>query len=86
MMPTISATQSLMSALRLKLGCMSSISPPKAEAPIKTGSRPKRPVWANGNASVAKAMKCTILSLTSGEGGASNGRASRLSARASLSV
>ena len=53
---------------------MSSISPPKAEAPIKTGSRPKRPVRANGNASVAKAMKCKILSLTSGvEGGASRG-------------
>ena len=52
---------------------MSSISPPKAEAPIKTG-RGQSAQWANGNASVAKAMKCKILSLTSGvEGGASRG-------------
>ena len=67
--PTISATQSLKSALRLKLGWMSSMTPPKALAPMNTGSSPKRPVRASGNASAAKAMKCTSLSLPSGAGG-----------------
>ena len=36
---------------------------------MKTGSKPKRPVWASGKASVAKAMKWTSLSLPSGAGG-----------------
>ena len=43
--------------------------PPKAEAPMKTGSRPMRPVRASGNASAAKAMKCMILSFIAGAGG-----------------
>ena len=67
--PTISAIQSLKSALRLKLGWMSSIAPPKALAPMKTGSSPMRPVRASGKASAAKATKCTSLSLPSGAGG-----------------
>ena len=67
--PTTSATQSLTSALRLKLGWMSSRAPPKALAPMKTGIRPMRPVRASGKASAAKAMKCTNLSLPSGAGG-----------------
>lgn len=51
------------------------MAPPKAEAPMKTGSRPMRPVQASGKASAAKAMKCTSLSLPSGaEGGASRGQ------------
>ena len=64
-----SATQSLTSALRLKLGWISSMAPPKALAPMKTGSRPKRPVRASGKASAAKAVKWTILSLPAGAGG-----------------
>ena len=67
--PTMSATQSLTSALRLKLGWMSSMAPPNALAPMKTGSRPNRPVRASGKASAAKATKCTSLSLPSGAGG-----------------
>jgi len=45
------------------------MAPPKAEAPMKTGSRPMRPVRASGKASTAKAMRCTSLSLPSGAGG-----------------
>ena len=45
------------------------MAPPKALAPMKTGSSPKRPVRANGKASAAKAMTCTSLSLPSGAGG-----------------
>ena len=60
-----SATQSLTSALRLKLGWMSS----KALAPRKTGNSPKRPVRAKGKARAAKAIKWTSLSLPSGAGG-----------------
>jgi hypothetical protein len=67
--PTTSATQSFMSALRLKLGCMNSIAPPKTLAPMKTGSKPKRPVRASGKASTAKATRCTSLSAPSGAGG-----------------
>ena len=67
--PMMSATQSLTSALRLNVGCISSMAPPKALAPMKTGSRPKRPVRASGKASAAKAMKWTILSLPAGAGG-----------------
>ena len=36
--PTLSATQSLRSALRLKLGWISSMAPPKALAPMKTAA------------------------------------------------
>ena len=43
--------------------------PPKAEAPIKTGNRPMRPVRARGKASAAKAIRWTSLSLPSGAGG-----------------
>ena len=51
------------------------MAPPKMLAPMKTGSRPMRPVRASGNASAAKAMKCTSLSLPSGaRGGASRGQ------------
>ena len=45
------------------------MAPPKAEAPMKTGSSPKRPVQASGKASAAKAIKCTSLSLPTGAGG-----------------
>ncbi len=65
----ISANQSFMSELRLKLGWMSSMRPPKALAPKNTGSSPKRPVLARGKESAAKAMRCTTLSMPSGAGG-----------------
>ena len=45
------------------------MAPPKALAPMKTGSRPIRPVRASGKASAAKAARCTSLSLPSGAGG-----------------
>ena len=64
--PAISATQSLMSAIRLKLGWISSTAPPKAIAPINTGSNPKRQVYASGKQSTANAMRCMSLSLPSG--------------------
>ena len=67
--PTVSASQSPMSALRLNAGCMSSMRPPKALAPMKTATSPRRPVRASGKASAANAMKCTSLSLPSGAGG-----------------
>jgi hypothetical protein len=73
--PIMSATQSPMSALRLNAGCMSSMRPPKALAPMNTATSPRRPVRASGKASAAKAMKCTSLSLPSGAGGgASSGQ------------
>lgn len=54
---------------------MSSIMAPKALAPMKTGSRPKRLVRASGKATAAKAIKCTRLSVPSGAvGGASSGQ------------
>ena len=53
----------------MKLGWMSSIAPPNALAPRKTGNSPKRPVRASGKASAAKAMRWTSLSLPSGAGG-----------------
>ena len=65
----MSAIQSFISALRLKLGWMSSIIPPKALAPTNTGVNPMRPVLASGKESAAKAMRCTNLSLPSGAGG-----------------
>ena len=43
--------------------------PPKALAPMKTGSSPMRPVRDSGKAGAAKAIKCTSLSLPSGGGG-----------------
>ena len=51
MTPMISISQSLMSAPRLNLGCISSRVPPKALALIKRGSKPKRPVRAKGKTS-----------------------------------
>ena len=51
------------------------MAPPKALAPMRTGSRPMRPVRASGKASAANAMKCTSLSLPScAAGGASRGQ------------
>ena len=71
----MSEIQSFISALRLKLGWRSSIIPPKALAPKNMGSKPKRPVLERGKDMAAKAMKCTILSLTLGAcGGASKGQ------------
>ena len=71
----ISAIQSVNSALRLKVGWMSSIVPPKALAPTKTGSNPKRPVLERGKESVANMMRCTTLSLPLGAGvGVSKGQ------------
>lgn len=67
--PRMSATQSFISALRLKLGWMSSIRPPKALAPTNTGINPKRPVLERGKESAVKAMMCTNLSRPSGAGG-----------------
>lgn len=45
------------------------MAPPKADALMKTGSKPKRPVRDSGKASAAKATKCTSLSLPSSAGG-----------------
>ena len=68
--PTMSATQSLTSALRPNWGWMSSIAPPKAAAPIKspTKSRPSRTRRdrAAGNTSSPKAARCTSLSVPLG--------------------
>ena len=73
--PRISATQSLISALRLKLGWMSSMKPPKPLAPTNTGISPKRPVLERGKESAAKAKRCMTLSLpSSAAGDASNGQ------------
>ena len=86
--PMMSAAQSLTSALRLNVGCISSMAPPNALAPMKTGSRPKRPVRARGKASAAKAMKWTILSLPAGAGGGwSRGQSiATVSAKRTMSV
>lgn len=46
--PIMSVIQSFISALRLKLGWMNSITPPKTLAPTNTGSNPKRPVLDRG--------------------------------------
>ena len=51
--PAMSAIQSFRSALRLKLGCISSIIPPKALAPKNIGSSPKRLVLESGKDSAA---------------------------------
>ena len=40
--------------------------PPKADAPMRMGSRPMRPVCASGKASAAKLTKWISLSLPSG--------------------
>jgi len=84
--PTTSATQSLRSALRLKLGWMSSMTPPKALAPMNTGSRPKRPVRASGKASAAKATRWTSLSLPSGAGGGASSGQSIATVRVSVTA
>ena len=62
------------------------MAPPKALAPMKTGSRPKRPVRASGKASAAKAMKCTSLSLPSGAGGGESIGHSIATVRASVTI
>ena len=67
--PRMSAIQSFISALRLKLGWMSSITPPKALAPKKTESKLMRPVLERGNDRAAKAVRCTNLSLPSSAAG-----------------
>ena len=68
--PAMSATQSLISALRPNWGWMSSIAPPNATAPIKspTKSRPRgtRRDKAAGNTSSPKAARCTSLSVPLG--------------------
>ena len=68
--PTMSATQSLKSALRPNWGWMSSIAAPKAAAPTKSptkswpsGTRRDR---AAGNTSRPKATRCTSLSVPLG--------------------
>ena len=63
---TISAPQSLTSALRLKLGWSISITLPKPVAPIKTV---KRPMWPRGKNSAEKAIRWTGLSLPDARGG-----------------
>lgn len=45
------------------------MAPPKAVAPINTGSNPKRLVLERGKDSAANAKRCTSLSLPSGAGG-----------------
>ena len=55
--PAISAIKSFISALRLKVGWMSSMRPPKTLAPTNTGNKPKRPVLDRGKDSAAKAMR-----------------------------
>ena len=65
---------------------MSSIAPPKALAPMKTVSRPMRPVRASGKASAAKAMKCTSLSLPSGAGGGASRGQSIATVRVSVTI
>ena len=84
--PTISAIQSLTSALRLKLGWINSMAPPNALAPMKTGSRPNRPVRASGKASAAKATRCTSLSLPSGAGGGASSGQSIATLKVSVTI
>ena len=62
------------------------MAPPKALAPMKTGSRPMRPVRASGKASAAKAMKCTSLSLPSGAGGGASRGQSIATVRVSVTA
>ena len=62
------------------------MAPPKALAPMKTGSRPIRPVRASGKASAAKAMKCTSLSLPSGAGGGASKGQSIATVRVSVTI
>jgi hypothetical protein len=69
MTPKISAIQSLRSALRLNVGCMNSINPPNALAPMKMSKRLTRLVRARGKARAANATRCTSLSLPLGVGG-----------------
>ena len=51
----MSAIQSFMSPLRLKLGWINSMAPPNPVAPMKTVSKPNLPVQARGNERAAKA-------------------------------
>ena len=60
--------------------------PPKALAPMNTGSRPRRPVRANGNESAANATRCTSLSLPSGAGGGASSGHSIATVRASVTI
>jgi len=62
------------------------MAPPKAEAPRKTGSSPKRPVRASGKASAAKATRCTSLSLPSGAGGGASRGQSIATIRVSVTI
>ena len=62
------------------------MAPPKALAPMNTGSRPMRPVRASGKASAAKAMKCTNLSLPYGAGGGASRGQSIATVRVSVTA
>ncbi len=62
------------------------MTPPKALAPMKTGSSPKRPVRASGKARAAKAMKCTSLSLPFGAGGGASRGQSIATVRVSVTA
>ena len=62
------------------------MAPPKALAPMNTGSSPMRPVRASGKASAAKAMKCTSLSLPSGAGGGASRGQSIATVRVSVTM
>ena len=53
---------------------------------MKTGSKPMRPMRASGNASAAKAMKCTSLSLPSGAGGGASRGQSIATVRVSVTI
>ena len=68
--PSISATQSLRSALRPKCGCINSITPPKIAAPTNSppNSSPRgtRRENAAGSTSSPKAARCTSLSVPLG--------------------
>ena len=62
------------------------MAPPKALAPMKTGSRPMRPVRASGKASAAKAARCTSLSLPFGAGGGASKGQSIATVRVSVTA
>ena len=72
--PIISATQSFISVLRLKVGCISSMRLPNALA-HKYRDQSNAASSGEGKESTAKAMICTTLSLPSGAaGGVSKGQ------------
>ena len=62
------------------------MAPPYPLAPMKTDSSPIRPVRASGQASAAKAMKCTSLSLPSGVGGGASKGQSIAMVRMSVTI